>query len=145
MVSCGIFFFFLKYGKVWCALLALNKLEACRSAGKNACALTGSLKNISCGLQSWKKFAYRNFKPDCLLQPFIVRYHCVMQSLVELTGTKFTEKMLFEKSLRIAISLRCGKIRNRYSSEAICITTDLVRNILQALCSLEVVTKCVSV
>ncbi|VDN20711.1 unnamed protein product [Gongylonema pulchrum] len=70
------------------------------------------------------------------LQLFIIKYQCVMQSLMELKEDQFTEKMLFDHSLQFAVNLH-----SVHAQQPICITSDLVRNALLALCSLSAVTK----
>uniref|UniRef100_A0A0R3RWB6 PlsC domain-containing protein n=1 Tax=Elaeophora elaphi TaxID=1147741 RepID=A0A0R3RWB6_9BILA len=73
-----------------------------------------------------------------LMQPFIARYYCVMQSLVQLVGTQFTVEMLFEKSLHLAINLY-GEQRGGGMSQSICITSDVTRNALSAFCKFQAI------
>ncbi|VDK71887.1 unnamed protein product [Litomosoides sigmodontis] len=76
-----------------------------------------------------------------LMQPFIARYYCVMQSLVQLVGTQFTDKVLFEKSLQLAVTLYAREQGNNTSC-SICITSDVIRNALSAFCKLQTTCRC---
>ncbi|CAG9533503.1 unnamed protein product [Cercopithifilaria johnstoni] len=71
-----------------------------------------------------------------LMQPFIPRYYCVMQSLVQLVGTEFTDEVLFEKSLQLAVNLYVRQQRNN-TPQSICITSDVTRNALSAFCRMQ--------
>uniref|UniRef100_A0A1I7W3U7 CBR-ACL-7 protein n=1 Tax=Loa loa TaxID=7209 RepID=A0A1I7W3U7_LOALO len=71
------------------------------------------------------------------MQPHIARYYCVMQSLVQLVGTQFTNEVLFEESLQLAVNLFAGQQGNS-KPQSVCITSDVTRNALSAFCRLQV-------
>ncbi|MCP9266155.1 Dihydroxyacetone phosphate acyltransferase [Dirofilaria immitis] len=71
-----------------------------------------------------------------LMQPFIVRYYFVMQSLAQLVGTHFTNEVLFENSLQLAINLY-AKQQGNNTLHSVSITSDVTRNVLSAFCSLQ--------
>uniref|UniRef100_A0A8R1TUR0 PlsC domain-containing protein n=1 Tax=Onchocerca volvulus TaxID=6282 RepID=A0A8R1TUR0_ONCVO len=75
-----------------------------------------------------------------LMQPFIVRYYFVMQSLVQLVGTQFTNEVLFEKSLQLAVNLHARQQGNN-TPQSVCITSDVTRNALSAFCRLQATCK----
>uniref|UniRef100_A0A915Q121 Phospholipid/glycerol acyltransferase domain-containing protein n=1 Tax=Setaria digitata TaxID=48799 RepID=A0A915Q121_9BILA len=75
-----------------------------------------------------------------LMQPFIARYYCVMRALTQMAGTYFTDKKLFEESLLLAINIHTTKKGSRMY-QSICITLDVTRNALQALCMLQATCK----
>uniref|UniRef100_A0A5S6PT56 PlsC domain-containing protein n=3 Tax=Brugia TaxID=6278 RepID=A0A5S6PT56_BRUMA len=73
-----------------------------------------------------------------LMQPFIARYYCVMQCLVQLVGTQFTNEVLFEESLQLAVNLFARQQGNS-TSRSVCITSDITRNALLAFCRLQAI------
>lgn len=78
-----------------------------------------------------------------LMQPFIARYYCVMQCLVQLVGTQFTNEVLFEESLQLAVNLFARQQGNS-TSRSVCITSDITRNALLAFCRLQAICRRVS-
>ncbi|KAL3981922.1 Acyltransferase family protein [Acanthocheilonema viteae] len=76
-----------------------------------------------------------------LMQPFITRYYCVMQSLVQLVGIHFTDDVLFKKSLQLAVNLYAKQQENN-TLQSICITSDVTRNALSAFCRFQTTCRC---
>ncbi|VDN01024.1 unnamed protein product [Thelazia callipaeda] len=71
------------------------------------------------------------------LQPFIAKYYRVMQALAHLTGFPFTDRILFEESLNLAINFHVRQQSN-HSFQSVCITMDIVRNAIAGSCGLEI-------